>query len=739
MKLSKKIITAILLISILFLYFWTKPLDKTSSTIKVYDKNNLLLYQTGETIGNQENIVYKEIPNSLIEILILTEDKRFWNHHGIDIIGSLRAVFQNITNNEIVSGASTITQQLARFTTISPLTPAKQTLFRKIREVLIALRIEMTKSKKEVLLNYLNIIYFGRNAYGLKAASNLYFDKNPHSLSISEQALLVGIIQNPSFYDPINNSQNCLKRRNIILKNALDNKIINQEEFDNSINNPLPNEIFANYFNSPHIVQMALIEIENKNINSKKGLKIYLTVDNNWNEIVSKIAILKVNSLRKNHNLNNAAVVIIDNKSREILSLIGSIDYSNSSIEGQNNMALALRQPGSALKPLTYAIAFQNNIATPGTLIDDSPKIFLTKDNKSYSPQNYDQRFRGPVLIREALASSYNLAAVEILDQIGIKTFIDYGQKFGIKSLTKNSNYDLSITLGGGEITLLELTNFYASLANKGEFQEITFIEKITDNNNQVIFSKGKLDKSKVIDSEVAYLITDILSDNKARIPNFGEKNTLVTSKKSAVKTGTTTDWHDNWTIGYTKDFTVGVWVGNSNNDPMIDITGVTGAAPIWHDIMEELLINFPYTEFEIPDNLSQVEICAWDGKLPNSSCNQKYLELFIKGTEPRQTSTLTDKNNFSSDLNNKIISPKQNSVFTINDQKEKITFELNNPNIAREVKWILNDQNISLYCSKNSPYYCFWNPQIGKFNLKAFDSNANLIDEVNFTVINQH
>lgn len=435
--------------------------------------------------------------------------------------------------------------------------------------------------------------------------------------------------------------------------------------------------------------------------------------------------------------MTNAAVVILENSSGKILSLLGSVDYFDDSIQGKNNMATAIRQPGSSIKPVTYAAAFRKGIATPATPIDDVPKVYFTKKGEGFLPHNYDGIYRGRVLAREALASSYNLPAVEMLDRVGIDEFLNLSYQMGITSMKETENYDLALTLGGGSVSLQELTNLYATFAREGKWIPTRLISKVIGDNGKVLYESTTVEPKRVLDAKVAWLITDILSDKKARIPTFGEKNALVLTKPAAVKTGTTTDWHDNWTIGYTPDYTVGVWVGNSDNHPMKQISGVTGAAPIWNQIFEELLKFNDSSKFVRPDGISEAEICAWDGLLANDFCTERYKEVFIEGTEPKEVSALRQKPNFAQGVV-QIISPRQGATFEKGVAKdEAIIFEISHVPNLESLEWELDGNKIA--CRKVTQFTCAWTPTVGEHEVKAIAINENgemPLTPVNFKVL---
>lgn len=720
-----------------FLWFWTDLTPRQKGTVKVYDRNNILLFESSGNLGRQEVVTLDKIPKELIDAVIITEDERFYKHPGVDPIAILRAVFQNVSSGEIISGASTIPQQLARFTVISPQTPAKLSVIRKIKESLMAIRLSFSVSKNKVLEDYLNNMHFGRSNFGVQSASRLYFGKDVSTLSLAQAATLAGMIANPSKYDPVLHPETAMIRRNGILKKMYQKKLIETENYERALEEPLPTKLTEVEYNAPHAVELAISEVEKLELSGDDGYSIYTTIDLGWYKLTKRIASQKVEQLKIVHDLTNAAVVILENDTGRILSLLGSVDYFDENIQGKNNMALALRQPGSSIKPITYAASFQEEIATPGTPIDDFPKVYLTKKGEGFLPHNYDGQYRGRVLVREALASSYNLPAVEMLERVGIENFLNLAHQMGITSMKDVERYDLALTLGGGEVNLLELTNMYATFARGGKWIPTQLVAKVTDNEGKIIYLADTSVFRAVLDEEVAWLVTDILSDKKARIPTFGEKNALSLSKPAAVKTGTTTDWHDNWTVGYTPDYTVGVWVGNSDNRPMREISGITGAAPIWNGIFEELLKFSDSREFVKPEGISEVEICAWDGLLPGDACAERYWESFIKGTEPIEVSTLKLKPEYKSGVV-QIINPKQGAIYEIGAvNNETIVFETSKRGEPGSLEWILDGEEIT--CQGRTENSCSWHPVVGEHilsvNLLEGDDKT-LLAPVNFKVL---
>lgn len=630
---------------IIFLTFWTQPKIRAVGTIKIWDRNKILLYEKAGTVGKKIPVAYDKFPKYLIKAVIASEDESFLTNPGIDLKAILRSLVLNLRQKKIVTGASTITQQLVR-SVISPQQNPSRSLLRKVREILIALRLNLTHSKKDILTMYLNQMYFGNLAYGVQAASQTYFDKDVSQLTLAESAFLAGLISSPEKRNPFVNFNEAKKRQNQVLALMVKNHFISQEKATEVSKEKIEIRGKENEIKAPHFVDYILEELKTHQINMESGINIYTTLDYPTFRLSQDIASLWVNKLCQKHHLSNAAIIMIKNESGEILSMLGGIDYFDIKNSGQVNLTTSPRQPGSALKPITYATAFMGKY-TPATLIYDVRKVFKTKKGEGFSPNNYDGRFHGLVLAREALAASLNLPAVEMLYRVGINNFLKTARNLGITTLSEVNRYDLAITLGGGEIKLLELANAYASFARGGKYKETYGIFKIESDNGQVLYQHK--DKEGVLtlgknSRQIAYLISDILSDQKARMLGFNEKNPLVLSHQAAVKTGTTTDWHDNWTIGYTPSFTVGVWVGNNDNSPMNEISGVLGAGSIWNQFFEEYLKDKPEDRFVEPEGIVKREICRLSGMLDDNLCPEKITEIFLSGTEPKEKSKLHKK-----------------------------------------------------------------------------------------------
>jgi 1A family penicillin-binding protein len=610
------------------------------ASTKIYDRNGGLLYEVFDPQGGRRTLVPLEnISPYLRQAIIATEDKRFYQHPGVDPIGITRAVWQNVKEQSIISGASTIPQQLARTVFLSPEERAQRTLWRKIKEAVLATEITRRYPKDIILEVYLNTIYYGNLAYGIEAAAQTYFGKTAADLTLAEAALLAGLPQSPALYDPFTNPEAAKTRQAVVLGLMVEEGYITPAQAEAARSEELQFVTQRGDIRAPHFVTYVRQLLEQKYGSAvlyQGGLQVYTTLDLRLQEIGERVAREQVAALANKH-VTNAALVAIRPSSGEILAMLGSVDFFNPEIDGQVNVALRLRQPGSAIKPVTYAAAFEKGW-TPASLIMDVPTEFPDGANPPYKPTNYDEKFHGPVLVRTALGSSYNIPAVKTLQYVGLPTFLEMAHRLGIHSLNR-PDYGLSLTLGGGDVTLLELTGAYAVFANGGRQMPPVAVLRIVDNYGRVIeehhLPEGEQEGQPVLSPQHAYLITSILSDNEARTPAFGPNSVLKLSRPAAVKTGTTNDWRDNWTVGYTPDLVAGVWVGNSDNTPMAEISGVAGAGPIWHNFMEEALADTPPREFIRPGGIETIEICADSGTLPSEVCPRKKWEVFAAGQGP--------------------------------------------------------------------------------------------------------
>lgn len=639
--------------------YWDLPsiasLPNTFMTpsVRITDRNRRLLYEIiPQTGGRNTVLAIDNIPQCLKDATIAVEDKNFYTNPGIDLTGIARALWINIRGGETLAGGSTLTQQVARNLLLSQDERTARTLRRKLREALLAWQMTRKLSKDEILALYLNQINYGGRAYGVEAASQTYFGKPAKDLLLPECALIAGLPQAPGIYNPFTNPDLAKARQSIVLGLMEKQGYLTHAERLRAEATPLSFNPTPYPIEAPHFIWIIKDQIDqlisDGVLNSQQSLIVRTTLDLDAQHLAEetlkrRIAGFKNETGALSHNVNNAALVAIDPHNGEILALVGSADFFAESIHGALDMAISPRQTGSAFKPFIYALALDPtrlNAWTAATSILDVSTTFTIRDSTPYTPLNYDEHEHGPVAVRTALGSSLNIPAVKTLQHVGIENTLKLAQQLGITSLNEAGQYDLSLALGGGQISLLQLSTAYATLANNGYFTGNTSILDIHDADGNLLYTPDENPPLQILDPRVTWLISDILSDDSARATGFGPNSTLKLDRIAAVKTGTTTNFHDNWTIGYTPDLVVGVWVGNSGYEAMHNVTGLTGAAPIWNEVMRGLLQGRPDHPFARPDGLTQVEVCDLSGLLPTSACPHTHTEWFIAGTEPTQTDT---------------------------------------------------------------------------------------------------
>ncbi len=633
-------------------------------TTRIYDRNGGVLYEIIDPNEGRRTVVPLErISPNLVAATIATEDREFYNHPGFDPIAIARAFWYNYTTGEIVSGASTITQQLARMLLLSPEEANERSYERKAREIVLAAEITRKYTKDEILELYLNESNYSNLAYGIEAAAETYFGTTAANLTLGQAAFLAGLPQSPGVYDIYTNRDETLRRqKQVVLLMLEDSQLKNCIEVSNSPQpvcvdeaaaiqavqemEVYPFEMKAGSYRYPHWVNYirAMLEAQyDPQTIYRSGFNVYTTLDPAIQDQAQSVLSQQVQSLA-GHNAHNGSLVAIRPSTGEILAMVGSPDFNDKDHAGEVNMAISPRQPGSSIKPLTYAAAFEKGW-TPSTLIWDVPSEFPPSGDPNdtrepYKPVNYDGRFHGPVTVRSALANSYNVPAVKALNFIGIYNdggLISFAKKLGIDTLTR-PDYGLSLTLGGGEVTLLDITSAFGTFANNGKRVEPVAITRITDYQGNVVYEYQPPAEQQVIRSEHAYLISSILSDNTAREPMFGSNSVLNLPFQAAAKTGTTNDFRDNWTVGYTPDLAVGVWIGNADYTEMQDVSGLTGAAPAWSNFMQfavPYLTNDTPTAFQRPPGIEERVICAVSGSEPSDNCPQQRTEIFASGQPP--------------------------------------------------------------------------------------------------------
>ncbi|MDO8488283.1 MAG: PBP1A family penicillin-binding protein [bacterium] len=626
-------------------------------TTHIRDRNGVELYKIYHD-QNRTLVPLEKIPLSLRQATIAIEDAEFYQHSGFSVRGIMRAISRNLEAGETVEGGSTITQQLVKTALLTP----EQSFRRKLRELILAVAVEIRYSKDDILETYLNRVGFGGAAYGVEEAAQTYFDKSVGNLTLAESALLAGLPASPTTYSPFGAHPELAKeRQKEVLRRMVSEGYISWDQAETASSEELHFIPQATNILAPHFVMYIKDLLAKKygtTVVEQGGLDVITTLDLATQQIAQTTVTTQIAKV-KYLNITNGAALVTNPQTGEILAMVGSQNYFDISHDGNVNVTLRPRQPGSSIKPINYALAFGRGF-TPASTIDDSPITYKSTGQPNYSPVNYDGKYHGRVTLRTALASSYNIPAVKLLAANGVDQMIALGQKMGITTWSDTRRFGLSLTLGGGEVTMADLAVAYGTFANAGlkvPLQPILEVrdasgrplEKFRCPNDEVnivpLVQAGGVEAAteittcesdKVLDPRIAFMISDVLSDNTARTPAFGPSSDL-NLPKVAVKTGTTNNLRDNWTIGYSPDRLVAVWVGNNNNSPMSYVaSGVTGASPIWRQIMNELVKSSPSVGFSPPANLVQVSICTVTGDLACASCPSK-IEYFLPGTEPKK------------------------------------------------------------------------------------------------------
>lgn len=587
---------------------------KVQNSTKIYDRTGQILLYDVHANMKRTIIPYEEMGTNILNATVAIEDSEFYNHNGIRISSIIRAtVWAKLTGRKI-QGGSTITQQLIKNTLLTP----EVSISRKIKEWILATKLEKVMSKEEILALYLNEAPYGGEIYGIEEASKAFFGKSPKQLTLSEAAYLAAIPNGPTYYSPYGKHKDKLdERKNLVLKRMLDLKFIDENTYNNAENenvNFLPKQPIN--IAAPHFVFFVKDYLEQKygeETVEQGGLKVITTIDYELQKKAEQVAEERAKENEKNWNGSNTAIVVIDPKTGQILSMVGSRNYFDTkNFDGNFNVATAPRQPGSSFKPIVYALAFENGYTEDTTLFDVKTEFNsscspdgLSKDTKCYNPDNYDNDFRGPMTLRNALAQSINVIAVKLLYLVGVSDSIKIARNLGITTLKNDpSQYGLSLVIGGGETTLLDMTSVYGVFANNGGRNAYTPILSVEDPSGNRL-EEYRIDTRQILKPNTTHIISSILSDNVARTPTFGTNSVLnIPGRQVAVKTGTTNDNKDAWTIGYTPSVAVGVWTGNNDNKPMKK-GGVALSGPIWNAVMIEATKNLPIEYFEKPEPIN--------------------------------------------------------------------------------------------------------------------------------------
>ena len=610
-------------------YARVAPLDAPPTRLAlpgtiVLDANGAVLERDARD-GFRIPVPLTQIAPRLLQATISAEDRRFAGHVGVDPLAVARALS---TRASQPSGASTITQQLARRLYLPG--DARPLLVRKVDEMRIAVMLEARYSKAEILSFYLNDVYYGRGAYGVEAASRVYFGISARNLDLAHAAYLAGLPQRPSEHD----SGAALSRQVYVLDRMAEDGWITEPESRAARAQqidvvPDVGAPAAHQFVSYARAELARVRPD---LAQRDGLVIETTLDAGLQAEILRLARVRLEPLA-DRNVTDAAVVAIQPRTGRIVAMLGSATDGDARYGGDINMAITPRQPGSALKPFVYAAAFERGY-TPATALLDVPTTFETNE-ATYAPLNFDRTFHGVVPLRVALASSLNVPAVRTVDAIGLDAALEMLQRVGLRSLDNATTYGLSLALGGGEVTLLELTNAYASLAAGGELAEPYAVTRVRDSAGRLLYERAPHPTRRVLSAQHAYLLTDILSDRDARIPGFGGQTPFELPFPAAAKSGTSTGFRDVWTLGFVPDLAIGVWAGNADASAMTDVSGVEGAGPIWRDAMLAASLARPTSPFARPDGITEVTVCAPTGLLPGPWCPSPSRERFARGTEP--------------------------------------------------------------------------------------------------------
>ncbi len=638
--------------------------DNYAVSSQIFDRDGNLLYEIYAD-ENRVPIKLEELPKHVSQATIAIEDKKFYKHFGLDIQGILRALRNNL-QTESLEGGSTITQQLVKNALLSP----EKTISRKAKEAVLAILTEIIYPKDKILEMYLNYISYGGTSVGIEAAAQRYFDKPAKNLNLPEAALLAGLPQAPSRYSPFGSNPEVAKKRQAqVLRRMVEDGYISQEEANQAQKENLDYALSQSEIKAPHFVfyvRDLLYEKYGVEEVETGGLRVQTSLDLDIQQAAQASVSAEVGKLaEKNYQVGNGAAVITKPNTGEILAMVGSKDYFNQKDDGQVNVTLASRQPGSSIKPLMYATAFQEKSLNPGTILLDIPTCFGIPNQPTYCPRNYDGTFKGMVTVRQSLGNSLNIPAVKALSTVGVETFMEQATKMGITTWNDPKNYGLSLTLGGGEVRMIDMAEAYGTLANQGINVPLAPILKIEDYQNEILFeldpkqrikdlnylnnyesngSKGDLER--VMDRAPAYLVSHIMQDNQARQMAFGPRSELVIPDQVvSAKTGTTNDLKDNWTLGFTPEYLVISWVGNNDSTPMSRLaSGVTGAAPIFNDLMSFILKGEESTWQERPSDIVSGQVCA-SGMPPQYSdnkCQPLNQDLYWESSKPSNSKFVT-------------------------------------------------------------------------------------------------
>ncbi|TSC87480.1 MAG: 1A family penicillin-binding protein [Microgenomates group bacterium Gr01-1014_16] len=715
---------------------------------KIYDRNEKLLY---DVYADQRRtpVELDQVPLILRQATIAIEDKNFYKHQGFDPLGIFRALFRTVVNRRL-EGGSTLTQQLVK----NVLLTSQRTLSRKVKEFILTLQVEQKYKKDQILQMYLNEAPYGGTAWGVEAASEMYFGKPVGEVNLPEAAILAGLPQLPSVYSPYVGNAYVGRAESVLRRMREDGYISkNEEEVARATLSKVEISTQSGLLKAPHFVfyvRNQLIERYGERAVEQGGLRVTTTLDLDLQEAAQKVVSEEISKV-KHLKITNGAAVVEDVNNGQILAMVGSRGWSDPDYDGKYNVTTALRQPGSAIKPVVYVTGLRKGF-TAATLLMDTKTVFPGGDKPEYIPENYDGKYHGPILVREALGNSINVPAVKMLSLVGIKDMLQVGYDMGLTTLNPTpellKRVGLSMALGGGEVRLLDMVSAYSAFGNGGKKVESVAILKVMDSGGKILEEWRDGSKNRVLDSKEVFIISSILSDVKARELTFGTRSALVVEGRTiAVKTGTTNDKRDNWTVGWTAGGRIaGVWVGNNNNSSMLQVaSGVTGAAPIWRRIMREAIKDIPNQEFLRPDGIVELEVDAVSGYPAHDGFSSKK-EYFIAGTEPTGDDPVHKMNKVCKG-EGKLATPTDVGSGNY-DSKEAFYFAEDDPKWQEGINAWLGEQADAKYhpptefCSGSNPMWIVINEPVDrsridnndvKFRLDIQDSNK--ITKVEFYI----
>lgn len=601
--------------------------DEYRASVRVTDRDGALLREVrADDASRARWIALDDAGERVAQAFVAAEDKRFFSHPGIDPVRVASAAVDDARSRRVVSGASTLTMQLARLTR-----PHRRSFVGKVGEAAMALRIEASLSKRTILEEYVNRAPFGDGVRGVDAASRYYFDKPPKALSLGEAATLAGIPRGPAVYDVRKHPDRVLRRRDRVLGRMLEAGFITRDEHDRAVREPLTPQLRRGSFGAPHLVAALHEGTASPHVPPLTHVAsgVRTTIQADLQSEAEHVVAATLRGLADRH-VTAASVVVLDNDSGDVLAWVGSPRWDDERNLGHNDGVRARRQPGSALKPFVYGLAMESLDMGPATILPDV-ELTLRGATSTWTPRNYDGRFHGPVRMREALASSLNVPAVWTANEVGPGAVLARLRALGMATLTESAeHYGPGIALGDGEVQLLDITNAYATLARRGVARPVRPVRSVTLTTGADLELRWPAEV-RVLPEWEADLLTDVLADDRARVGAFGERSALDLPFRVAAKTGTSKGFRDNWTIGYTREVTVGVWVGNFDGSPMEGVSGITGAGPIFHGVMAAAMRGRTPRPFEVSAELEEVSVCPLSGRAAGPACGHAVRELARK------------------------------------------------------------------------------------------------------------